>query len=140
VPVFASEQDVYDNLGRLLSELVADPRLATQLQRANTIVQYRYSDPEATITVDVRRDVEPRVVLGTGGLDVEPEIVLSMAADTGHRCFLGAVNVTVAIARREISADGPVAKLLKLVPLLRPSFPRYAAQFESGGRAEPVTV
>ena len=39
-----------------------------------------------------------------------------MEADTAHRFWLGRVNVTVALARGQIKAKGPVAKILKLVP------------------------
>jgi hypothetical protein len=136
VSVFASEQDVYAHIGRLLEELCLDDELGPQFQRADTIVQYRYHDPEAVITVDIRSDIEPSVYFGA--CDVEPEVVMSMAADTAHRFFLGHVNVTVALARGEIRARGPVAKILKLVPLVKPFFPRYASQLEDAGRTDLV--
>ena len=134
MPLFAGEEDVYAHLGRLFEEMVADPELGPQVQRADTIVQYRYHDPESTITVDIRADVEPRVELGD--TELEPEVVMSMDADTAHRFFLGQVNVTVALARGQIKAKGPVAKILKLVPLVKPVFPRYRAQLEAEGRTD----
>jgi putative sterol carrier protein len=136
VPLFSSEADVYAHLGRLFEEMVADPELAQQFQRADTVVQYRYRDPEATITVDIRQDAEPRVELGT--TELEPEVVMSMEADTAHRFFLGDVNVTVALARGQIKAKGPVAKILKLVPLVKPVFSRYESQLIAEGRTDLV--
>jgi len=138
VSVFATEQDVYAHIGRLLEAMVDDERLVWQFQRADTVVQYRFHQPDAVITVDVRRDSEPCVVLGE--CDLEPEVVMSMAADTAHRFFLGHVNVTVALARREIVAQGPVAKVLKLVPLVKPFFPRYRAQLDASGHTALVTA
>jgi hypothetical protein len=134
VPLFSSEEDVYAHLGRLFEEMVADPELGPQFQRADTIVQYRYSEPEATITIDIRQGVEPRTVLGI--TELEPEVVMSMDADTAHQFFLGHVNVTVALARGQIKAKGPVAKILKLVPLVKPLFPCYKAQLEAEGRKD----
>ena len=55
---------------------------------------------------------------------------MTMDADTAHRFWLGKVNVTVALARGQMKAKGPVAKILKLVPLAKPVFPRYRAQLE----------
>jgi hypothetical protein len=136
VPVFSSAQDVYDHIGRLLSEMVDDPLLGPQFQRADTIVQYRYSAPDAVVTVDLRRDHDALAVLGE--TDLEPEVVMSMDADTAHRFFLGQVNVTVALARGEIRAHGPVAKILKLVPLVKPFYPRYRALIEAEGRQDLV--
>lgn len=138
MPVFAGEQDVYEKLGRLLEEMVEDPVLALQFQRANTVVQYVLDAPEALLTVDVRIDSEPRVFRGP--CDLEPEVTMRMSADVAHRFFLGHVNVTVALARGEIVARGPVSKILKLVPLVRPFFPRYHALLEAAGRTDLVTA
>lgn len=136
VPVFRSERDVYDHIGRLLSEMVDDPELGPNFQRADTVVQYRYSKPDAVITVDLRRDEV--AVCDCGETTLEPEVVMSMEADTAHRFFLGEVNVTIALARGEIRARGPVAKILKLVPLVKPFFPRYRALLEAKGRPDLV--
>jgi putative sterol carrier protein len=132
VPYFATEQDVYAHIGRLFVEMAEDPELVSQFQRANTVVQYRYSEPRAVITLDLREDSGPRVDLGD--TDLVAEVVMSMDADTAHRFFLGQVNVTVALARGQIRAKGPVAKILKLVPLVKPVFPRYREQLEATGR------
>jgi hypothetical protein len=48
--------------------------------------------------------------------------------------------VTVALARGQIKASGPVAKILRLVPLTKPLFPRYKAQLEAQGRADLAAV
>ena len=75
-----------------------------------------------------------------GETEMEPEVVMSMEADTAHRFWLGKVNVTVALARGQIKASGPVAKILKLVPLTKPAFPRYKALLEAMGREDLVDV
>jgi putative sterol carrier protein len=62
--------------------------------------------------------------------------VMTMESDTAHRFWLGKVNVTVALARGQIKAKGPVTKILKLIPLVRPAFPRYRAMLEEAGRAD----
>jgi putative sterol carrier protein len=71
---------------------------------------------------------------------MEPEVIMSMEADTAHRFWLGKVNVTVALARGQMKAKGPVAKILKLVPLVKPVFPRYRAQLEQAGRNDLLEV
>ena len=135
---FKDEPEVYAYMGRLFEDLMADPQLAQQFKRANTIVQYRYRDPESTITVKMLDGEDTRVDLGP--TDLEPEVVMTMDADTAHRFWLGKVNVTMAMARGQIKAKGPVAKILKLVPLTKPVFPRYKAQLEAQGREDLVNV
>jgi hypothetical protein len=65
---------------------------------------------------------------------------MSMDADTAHRFWLGKVNVTVALARGQMKAKGPVAKILKLVPLVKPVFPRYRKMLEEGQRQDLLEV
>ena len=135
---FTSEQDVYDTLGKLFVDMVDDDDLFGKFRKSNTIVQYRFHDPESQITVRMKEDEEPKVDLGT--TDLQPEVTMTMDADTAHRFWLGQVNVTVALARGQIKAKGPVAKVLRLVPLARPVFPRYEAQLKEQGREDLVEV
>ncbi len=134
MPVFASEQDVYAHIGRLLEEMQDDERLVHQCQRADTIVQYRYREPESQITLSLREGEKPRVIMGE--TDLEPEVLMTMEADTAHKFWLGKVNVTVALARGQMKAKGPVAKILKLVPLTKPVFPRYRQMLDEAGRKD----
>ena len=135
---FKDDQEVYQYIGKLFEDLAEDDELAPKFRKANTIVQYQYRNPESQITVRLTEDEEPRVDLGPS--DLEPEVVMSMEADTAHKFWLGKVNVTVALARGQMKAKGPVAKILKLVPLTKPIFPRYKAQLEAQGRSELVDV
>jgi putative sterol carrier protein len=135
---FRDAQEVYDTIGKLFVNLAADEELGPKFRKANTIVQYAHRDPDATITVQLRED-EPAEV-DFGETEMEPEVVMSMEADTAHRFWLGQVNVTVALARGQIKASGPVAKILKLVPLTKPVFPRYKALLEAQGRDDLVNV
>jgi putative sterol carrier protein len=131
---FKDADEVYAYIGRLFEELAEDEELAPQFRKANTIVQYRYRDPESQITVKLREGEDGRVDCGETAM--EPEVVMTMDADTAHRFWLGHVNVTVAMARGQMKAKGPVAKILKLVPLVKPVFPRYRAMLESAGRRD----
>jgi hypothetical protein len=135
---FKDAQEVYDTIGKLFADLAEDEALAPNFRKANTIVQYDYREPDSKITVRLRED-EPGDV-DFGETEMEPEVVMSMEADTAHRFWLGKVNVTVALARGQIKAKGPVAKILKLVPLTKPIYPRYKAQLEAQGRDDLVNV
>jgi putative sterol carrier protein len=138
VAYFKDPQEVYETIGKLFTDLADDEELAPKFRKANTIVQYDYREPDSTITVRLQEG-EPGDV-DFGETEMEPEVVMSMEADTAHRFWLGKVNVTVALARGQIKASGPVAKILKLVPLTKPVFPRYKAQLEAQGRGDLVNA
>jgi putative sterol carrier protein len=134
LPYFKDADEVYSFIGKLFEDLAEDEELAPKFQKANTIVQYRYRDPESVITVKIKEGEDGQVDLGQ--TDMDPEVVMSMEADTAHRFWLGNVNVTVALARGQMKAKGPVAKILKLVPLTKPIFPRYRKLLEEAGRKD----
>lgn len=131
---FKDAQEVYDTVGKLFVALTEDEELAPKFRKADTIVRYEYSDPESTITVRLQEGEEGEVDFGES--DMDPEVTMRMKADTAHRFWLGKVNVTMAIARGEIKPQGPVSKILKLVPLTKPVFPRYRSMLEEDGRQD----
>jgi putative sterol carrier protein len=134
VAYFKDADEVYAYIGRLFEELAEDEELAPKFRKANTIVQYQYREPESQITVKLIEDEEGQV--DCGETTMEPEVVMTMDADTAHRFWLGNVNATVALARGQMKAKGPVAKILKMVPLVKPVFPRYRAILEQAGRKD----
>ena len=138
MPYFKDADEVYATLGKLFQDLAVDDELAPKFRKANTIVRYEFTDPDSAITVRLQEDQPGDVDFGDS--QMEPEVTMSMAADTAHKFWLGQVNITVALARGQIKAKGPVAKILKLVPLTKPVFPRYKAELEAQGREDLVSV
>lgn len=135
---FKNDQEVYETIGKLFKEVAADEELAGKFQKANTILQQVYTEPDSVVTIRLQEGQSAEVDLGE--TDMEPDVTMRMEADTAHRFWLGKVNVTVALARGQIKAEGPVAKILKLVPLTKPVFPRYKAQLEADGHADLADV
>jgi hypothetical protein len=121
---FADAQDVYDRVGRVLQELASDPELIPVIMQADTVVRYQLHEPESAITVGSRGGIV-RVDLGPS--DQEPEVIVSMDADVAHAYLLGEIDMTVALARGQIIAEGPVTKLLAVLPVFEPLLPRYRA-------------
>ena len=135
---FKDAQDVYDTLGKLFVDLGDDDELGPKFRKADTIVRYEFTNPDSQITVRLQPDQPGDVDFGDS--EMEPDVVMSMEADTAHRFWLGQVNVTVAMARGQIKAKGPVAKILKLVPMTKPVFPRYKKQLEEQGRSDLASI
>jgi putative sterol carrier protein len=138
LPYFNDADEVYATIGKLFQDLADDEELAPKFRKANTIVRYEFRNPDSVITTRLQEGQPGDVDFGESAM--EPDVTMSMEADTAHKFWLGQVNVTVALARGQIKAKGPVAKILKLVPLTKPVFPRYKAQLEAQGRQDLVNV
>lgn len=131
---FASEQEVYDVIGGFLEEITKDPELRPKFVASETSFHVIYDDPSAEMVVDCTVD-PPVVKTGTGA---EAEIELRMTADDGHQFWLGKLNMTIALAKGRVKVKGPISKILKLLPAMRPAFPKYRVYLESHGFADKV--
>lgn len=132
---FNDADDVYATLGRFLTAFAADPEAASALRRADTTLQLRLRQPDCTVTLRTPQDEQPAQV-DCGDTTLQPEVVLQMNADDAHRFWLGRLNIAVALARGDVRARGPSAKILTVVPLVKPALPRYRATLEAAGRED----
>ena len=128
---FTDAQQVYDVIGAFLSQLMEDAEVGPKFTAANTIFQIHYTDPDCDMTVDCTTD--PPTV--TCGQVTDAEISLKMAADDGHKMWLGDLNVALALAKGKVKVTGPASKITKLMPAMRPAFPKYKAFLAETGRS-----
>ena len=134
MPYFKDAEDVYKHLGRLFEDIIADDDLGPRFKATDTVVQIRMRRPDSQLTLKALAEEDLQIDFGI--TELRPEVVLAMDADTAHRFWLGKVNVTVALARGQMSARGPVSKILKLVPLVEPVRARYQETLQQAGRED----
>jgi hypothetical protein len=63
---------------------------------------------------------------------------MSMKADTAHAFWHGKVNLISALARKEIVAQGPIPKILKLLPAVEPLYQVYPVLLKEKGYGDLV--
>jgi hypothetical protein len=135
---FESAEQLYEYLGKAFQDTVSDEELYARMRRTDMVVQYRLRAPESQVTVAMLPDAPGQVDLGPTHL--KPTVVVRMDADTAHRFFLGKVNVTLALSRRQMNIDGPVDKILQLIPILQPMYERYETLLNGAGREDLVAA
>lgn len=127
---FANAQQVYDNIGAFLEQITKDAELGPKFVAADTSFLVKYTDPESSMLVDATVD-PPTVVMDPG--PTESEITLEMAADDGHAFWMGELNMALALAKGKVKVQGPISKIMKLLPAMRPAFPKYKAFLDQKG-------
>jgi putative sterol carrier protein len=125
---FQSAAEVYATIGKFLQEIVTADDMRPKFVAANTSFRVTYTEPVAVMVVDCTVD-PPQVTCGELGQDVE--IDLKMSADDGHMFWMGKLNMTVALAKKKVQVAGPMSKMMKLLPAMRPAFPRYREFLET---------
>ena len=136
MPFFTDADDVYKSLGAFLAEITQADDMRPKFLAADTSFLVTYTDPVCSILVDCRQD--PVRVENDPPADADAEIKLGMSADDGHKFWMGKLNMTLALAKKQVQVAGPMSKMMKLLPAMRPAFPRYNAFLEANGFVDGV--
>ncbi len=123
MPYFVDGEEVRHYLGGMFEAAQQDPVAGAKLRAADLVVRYVFTDPDVTMTV---RLGEPRVEVLSEDLPTQPDLTISMSADDGDRFWRGKLNAALALARGQVSIDGPPHKLLKLIPAAKSLYPIYS--------------
>ena len=120
--VFKDTEMLYDVLIDFYELLKKEPAIGPKLAQSDLLVQFRYKNPSAVITIDATGD---EIQILKGEFEGQPEVVLTMNADFAHRFWHGKANLITALTRRQVKAKGNVPKTIKLLPILKPSYSLY---------------
>ncbi len=133
---FQDSKHFYDTVGELMDRAKKDPQVGPKIAAAGVVIQFRYTDPEALTTVNAK---DKPTQLGAycdiihGPCALKPDVVLSMKADVSHAFWHGKINLMAAIAKRDIVIQGPLPKVLKLLPAVEPLYKAYPALLREKG-------
>ena len=132
MPVFANSEELVRVMIAIWERIKADPGMSEQIIRSKLVVQFRYRDPEALITIDCSDGQEMKIM--SGPTDKKPIIEMAMKSDVAHEFWLGQVSVPVAILTGKIVSKGPTPKALALLPVIRPAFLLYPDVLKETGK------
>jgi alcohol dehydrogenase class IV len=128
---FKDSETLYDVLINFFEKLKAHPQIGPSLKKSNLIVQFRYKNPDAVITIDASGD-EVHFYRGED-FKGTPEVTMSMNADFAHKFWHGKANLITALTRRQVQAKGNVPKTVKLLPVLFPAYDLYPKYLREKG-------
>lgn len=131
--LFESSEKFEQVIAGFFRMLAVVPEIADKLLASKLIIRFIYSEPDVMLVVDCSGeeiDVRP------GDSETKAEVEMSMKADLAHQFWFGKVNLTRALARRDMIAKGPIPKILKLLPAIKPSYALYPQYLDENGYGE----
>lgn len=141
MPVFRDSKQFYDCVGELMDRAKKDPDVGSKIAKSGIIIQFRYTNPDAITTVNAKdKATQPGAYCDIihGPCDLKPDVVMSMKADVAHAFWHGKVNLLTALGKKEIVAEGPIPKILKLLPAVQPLYKVYPQLLKEKGYANLV--
>lgn len=133
----AHAEKVMNAFYEILSRAALDPHVGQRLALANTICQVHLSDaPGHSLTVFLDR-APIEVEMGAVG---EAETHLRIATDDVLRFWAGSYHLAIGILNGEVDYDGPIHKVLRVVPIARRMAAQFAEVLAEGDLDRPETV
>ena len=133
--LFASGPVFETILGGFFEEVAANPAVAQKLLQSNLVIRFTYTDPDSVLVVDCSGDT---ISVRPGDTTTPAEVDMSMSADIAHKFWFGKVNLMQALTRRQMVARGPVPKILKLLPAIKPTYVMYPEYLRANGYGEYI--
>jgi len=130
---FESSEKLEEVLGGFFRLMGDTPAIADKLLASGMIIRFKYTDPDLVIVVDASGD---KVDVRPHDTETKAVVEMSMSADVAHRFWFGKVNLTIALTRKEMVAKGPIPKVLKLLPAIKPAYAMYPKYLEENGYGE----
>jgi hypothetical protein len=138
--VYKDADQVYELLGELFNTLTEDKVIAEKFAASGLVIQFAYTEPDSQIWLDAsKKDPDNLVVICGPAEGLTADVEMSMKADVAHQFWLGNVNLMVALTRKQIVAKGPIPKIMKLLPVIKPAYALYQQELKDKGLESMIT-
>ena len=131
--LFKSTEEFENVLAGFFRRVGETPDVAKKLLASKLVIRFTYTDPDVVIVVDCSGD---EIEVRTGDTDSKAEVNMSMSADIAHKFWFGKVNLMAALTRKQMVAKGPIPKILKLLPAIKPTYAMYPEYLDENGYGE----
>lgn len=117
--IFKDTQQMYDFLEDLWKYIVFEQGLGEKMRDYGVSYKYIINDPNGYLYVD------PDTVITGEEANRNAVITMELSGDTIHKFWMKQISLPVALATKKIKAKGPIPKVLKMLPALKPVHEAY---------------
>ncbi len=127
MPVFKDTQVAESLFGDLLTKMIKGTKVGPKLKEEDMSILFVVNEPEFTILVD-----ENGPLFGEAAQAKTATITVTMSGNTAHQYLMEGLDVTKALASRQIKAKGPLGKVLQILPFMelgQKLYPDYCKKY-----------
>ncbi|MBI5582657.1 MAG: hypothetical protein HY892_02430 [Deltaproteobacteria bacterium] len=119
MPVFKDSQQMLEMLKDLWSHVVFQTEFGQKLKDYGITYKFIITEPNGYLWVG------PEEVITGDEANRDGVITMELSGDTVHKFWLKRISLPVALATRKIKSKGPIPKVLKILPFLKPVYEKY---------------
>lgn len=124
---YKDSEHMYEVLGDLWNYVIRETEFGQKLKEYDITYKFVINDPGGYVFVS-----HDEVITGSKG-NKDAVITMELSGETVHNFWLKKVNLPVALATRKIKSKGPIPKVLKILPYLKPVYelyPQYCEKYD----------
>jgi hypothetical protein len=132
---------LYEIYGYFLDRVLRDEKIGKKMSGAGIIIKFIYTDPDCEITIDLKNPPEEEGTYGTfylGPCHLKEDVWSKQSADHSHRFWHGYENPIAAVTRGKVKQGGKVTAMLKLLPVVRPTFKMFPVILKEMGHEDLI--
>ena len=125
---YRDKDHLFEIYGYFLDQVLRDPKIGPKMAKANIIIKFIYTDPDCEVTIDLKSPPEKEGAYGNfylGPTDLKEDVWSKQSADHSHRFWHGFENPVAAVTRGKVKQGGKITAMLKLLPVVKPTFKRF---------------
>jgi hypothetical protein len=122
---YRDAEHLFEIYGYLLDRVLTDEKIGPKMAKAGIIIKFIYTDPDCEITIDLKNKPKKEGYYGTyylGPCDLKEDVWSKQSGDHSHRFWHGFENPVAAVTKGKVKQGGKVTAMLKLLPVVKPSF------------------
>jgi len=119
MPIFKDTDQMYEMLGSLWTHIISETEFGPKLKDYDITFKFVLTEPNGYLWVG-----HDRVLTGDEAKQ-DAVITMELSGDTTHKFWLKQISLPVALATRKIKSKGPIPKVLKILPFLKPVYEKY---------------
>jgi hypothetical protein len=111
------------------------------MAKSGIIIKFIYTDPDGEITIDLKNSPKSEGYYGTvylGPTDLKEDVWSKQSADHSHRFWHGFENPIAAVTRGKVKQGGKITAMLKLLPVVKPTFKRFPVVLKEMGYEDMI--
>jgi len=125
--VFKDADQMYEILEDVWNYAIKETELGNKLKEYEVNYKFILKEPNGYLFID-----HDKVVSGDEA-NRDAVITMELSGDTVHKFWLKQIKLPVALATRKIKSKGPIPKVLKMLPFLKPVYELYPQYCEKYG-------
>jgi hypothetical protein len=136
---FKNKKEFVNVMNKLFTLMSTDPKVGPKLAVARVPQRWVFSDLDLALNATYADQAAAKKghflkwVWGDDQRDWEPVVEMKMKAKVANRYFQGKENIPIAVATGRIKTKGNLPKALKLIPMVKPIYPKYRQMLEDEG-------